>query len=114
MTAAAQPMKIAAVAARLHDLEVVGGRALADRLLVSFLREVETLAAETDPAAAWPLTAHRTVGMAGMLGFADLAEAFTQIEDGDVSADTLAQAARRLDEAVALASAVRALRDPRG
>jgi HPt (histidine-containing phosphotransfer) domain-containing protein len=100
MTMAAHPdmaAEDAGVDLRLADLRVVGGEPLVRRILGRF--EQHLVDALDEGAPAWtPAFAHRTAGLAGMIGFERLAAACRALElvatqDGARVDDALAAAA---------------------
>ncbi len=68
----------AAVLARLADLRIVGGEALAVRLTQNFQGHLEGLLSEPR----WTKQQiHRALGLAGMLGFGRLEQALRRLDD---------------------------------
>ena len=95
----------AGVDLRLADLRVVGGEALVRRMLQRFVQHLADALA--GGASAWtPAFAHRTAGLAGMIGYEGLAAACQALELGRAGDETLVR-----DAVSAAADAVARVRE---
>lgn len=82
--------------ARLADIASLGGEAALDGLLQRFASHLTALLAQTG----WPGSEiHRVVGLAGMLGFAEVEAAWRAIEDSPPGPPEAQSAARETAEA---------------